>query len=224
MGRDNTASGLNSLAVGYSNDAPAAASVAVGYNNAANTDAYTTAIGNANTASAQSASAIGYNNKASGLLSVSFGAGNTASGQATVAAGVGNTASGVSASAVGYSNTASGDNSFAAGSNQTCDTAWETAINDIRSVRFPAGTSHATIFNKLFSLVGTTTPITVDRDVSVIGHYGLNYISIISMYFTPSSEIRLTNLSTILLTVRPSETTTYTTTPIKLCFLTGYQA
>lgn len=214
--------GTSGTALGVNSDASGASSTSVGSGNISSGD-NSIAAGFQNVSSGTGSAAVGRSNEATGAQSTASGYNNTASAPASNVFGSNSEASGTYAGAYGHGNTASGDNSFAAGSNQTCDTAWETAINDIRYVRFPAGTSHATIFNKLFSLVGTSTPIVVERTVAVFGHCGTGPVNFIIMIITPSPEMRLAVYGgATRLTVRASETTTYTSVPIKLCFLTGY--
>ena len=112
------ASALGSVTIGKNNTASASNAVAIGVGNTVSVIG-TIALGRANTASANDAMAIGVGNTVSGIGSVALGNANTVPGVISFAVGNSNIASGSNSVAMGLQNTASGDYSVALGNFST---------------------------------------------------------------------------------------------------------
>ncbi len=96
-----SATGSNSVAMGYDTTASGNTSTAMGGDSTASGD-YSVAMGNRTTASVYGSTAMGYFTTASGAYSIAMGASTTASGGYSTAMGLGTTASGSGSTAMGY--------------------------------------------------------------------------------------------------------------------------
>jgi len=132
MGVDSTAPGHYSTAMGQNTHAVGNYSTAMGSNATAgglystamgeNTNAsgnYSTAMGEATTAAGHNSTALGYGTNASGSYSTAMGNGSVASGTSSTALGEGTAANGLAATAMGQDTIADGSVSTAMGSNVT---------------------------------------------------------------------------------------------------------
>jgi len=125
----NTASGVNSIAMGNGTAASGGESTAMGRQTTASED-YSTAMGKSTIASGESSTAMGDNTTASGSKSIAMGNTTTASGNESTAMGNTTIAAAASSTAMGVFTTASGFASTAMGESATASGRASTAMGD----------------------------------------------------------------------------------------------
>ena len=130
---NNSATGGNSLATGFTTTATGGAATAMGHSTiAAGNQSF--AVGFTTNASGNTAVAMGNNTVASGISSTALGLYSVASGVASTATGYDNDASGANSTATGKETTASGANSTAMGLDTVADGFGTTAVGSFNTI------------------------------------------------------------------------------------------
>ena len=166
MGQLTTASGIASMAMGNDTTASGGISTAMG-NGTTASGAFSTVMGQFTTASGIASTAMGNDTDAGGAFSMAMGQLTTASGITSMAMGNNTTASGGISTAMGNGTTAKGSRSTAMGDNTTAESFAETVIGSFNTAYIPVSTINFNSVDRLF-VIGNGVSANSRSDAMVV--------------------------------------------------------
>ncbi len=166
-GRNNTASGINSNAIGYSTTASGTASTAIGNTTFASGNS-STAMGQSTIASGFTSTAMGIQTTASGENSTAMGYHTIASGSYSISTGYYTNATGDYSSAMGAITNATGYNSTAMGTRTNAPSAYETVFGRYNTDYTPSSTIDWIATDPLFVVGNGATDVAKSNALTIL--------------------------------------------------------